>query len=289
LISCFKRYNPSSKIRSLREYERRARIWRPTPAGDNHPPWWDIPAVLLQDSPFEGSSWELPSTPRNLLDRKIFHEEGCSCPTGAIPIPIPGRSYFQGVERDRDECKDRRFNTNTIQVCVDQEFNRLFAQAREADTHCSAAQELWRVFHYCNLPCNAGRTRKGTSLGRLLHHVAYDAFNHDCLRWLRPGQSDRHHLSALRIIPVIIEQCIFKTRQHGPKGIAPPVPGTWGFNLPSLSTVIKYAYLREQSPATALLNYKIHKFVAVEHGEAEPLAEAPCQCPIMLSYHPLRE
>jgi hypothetical protein len=136
----------------------------------------------------------LPLTPRHPLDRKVFHEEGCYCPTGAIPIPIPGRSDFQGLERDRDKCKDHRFNANKIQVCVDQQFNRLFAQAREADTHCSAAQELWRVFHYCNLPCNTVRTRKGIYVGRLLHRVAYEALNHDCLRWLRSCQSDRHHL-----------------------------------------------------------------------------------------------
>jgi hypothetical protein len=37
-----------------------------------------------------------------------------------------------------------------------------------------------RVFHYCNLPCNAEHTKKGTAVGRLLHPVAYDVLNHDC-------------------------------------------------------------------------------------------------------------
>jgi hypothetical protein len=183
------------------------RIWRPTSAGDNHPPWWAVPAVVLQDSPFEGTSWELPSTPRSPRERKIFHEEGCTCPTGASPIPqlcIPGRSDYQGVEEDRSWTEDRRFNSHKIQLEVDKEFNRLFTAAQAQSTHCSVSQELWRVFHYCHLPCNSWRTKKGTTVGRLLHPEAYDAYNHDCLRWLRPCDKKRHYRSAIRIIERII-------------------------------------------------------------------------------------
>jgi hypothetical protein len=52
-------------------------------------------------------------------------------------------------------------------------------------------------------------------------------------RWLRPGQFDRYHKSTLRIVPVIIENCIHKARLHGPAGLAfpPLLGGAWGFGF----------------------------------------------------------
>jgi hypothetical protein len=89
------------------------------------------------------------------------------------------------------------------------------------------------VLHYCNLPGNAARTKNGTAVERLLQPVLYDVLNHDCLRWLYPGQIDRIRRSALRIVPVIIENCIFRARQHGREGIAVPplLGGAWGFSF----------------------------------------------------------
>jgi hypothetical protein len=95
--------------------------------------------------------------------------------------------------------------------------------------------------------------------------VVYDVLNLDFLRWLQPGQLDRHCKAALRIVPVIIEQYIYKTKQYGPRRIAPPVLGTSGFFIPTTETVIKYAYLRENSPP---FEYPLQ-------GEAAPLVDLP--------------
>jgi hypothetical protein len=287
LIRCFKRYNPSSKIptpgtnhrhrgwiakipkgsASDREYRERAHRWRPTPDGLNHPPWYDYPEVAIQDSPFQGQAWELPVPPLSQRYRKIFHEEGCSCPSDSV-LAVPGLSDFQAVPEDKKLCPDSRLHPIRIQECVDLEFNLLFAFAQGVGDNCKLSQELLRVHHYCNLPCNAERTRQGKSVGRLLYPVVYDVLKLDCLRWLQPGHVDRHCKAALRIVPVIIEQCIYKTKQYGPRGIAPPVPATWGFSLPTTETVIKYAYLRENSPP---FEYPLQ-------GEAAPLVDLPVLC-----------
>jgi hypothetical protein len=174
--------------------------WRPTFAGLNFPPWWDYPAVLLEASPFSGSAdsgWDLPTTPRNRADRTIFHEEGCTCPTDSVLDPVPRYSDYQGRYHDQQWVEDSRQNANRIQESVDLEFNRLFDQAREAENHCHLAQQLWSVLHYCNLPCKAAITKNGRAVGRLLQPELYVVLNHDCLRWLRPGQFDRIHKSAL--------------------------------------------------------------------------------------------
>jgi hypothetical protein len=168
--------------------------------------------VLLEASPLSGcacAGWDLPTTLRSPEERNIFHEEGCSCPSDSVLDPVPKFSDYHGRFDDRQLVEDARLHANRIQECVDQEFSRLFDQAREAESHCPSAQELWRVLHYCNLPCNAERTKNGRAVGRLRQPVLYDVLNHDCLRWLRPGKFDRYHKSALCIIPVIIENCIF--------------------------------------------------------------------------------
>jgi hypothetical protein len=200
--------------------------------------------------------------------RNIFHQEGCSC----LPDPVlssPGLSDYQAVPRDKDWCQDSRRHTIKIRERVSHEFNLLFAFARGVEDHCKASQELWRVHHYCNLPCNAERTRQGTTVGQLLHPVVYDVLNVDCLRWRSPYHYNRHCDSALRIVPVIIKHCIYKTEQYGPKGIAPRVPGTWGFHLATTATVLKYA-LRRQDPLP--FEYPLQ-------GETAPLVPVLCSLP----------
>jgi hypothetical protein len=271
------------------------RAWRPTLAGDNPPPWWDIPAVQLVDSPFEGTPWELPATPRSPLERLIFHREDCSCPNiakdrlllaSSMPqLFISGRSDYQGVESRRCIADDCRQYANAIYIEVNKEFTRLFAAARIQTTHCSASQDLWRVFHYCNLQCNVGRTRQGRTVGRLLHHESYDALNHDCVRFIQPHSADRASRCALRIIPRIIEHCLFRSKHLGPGGPARPVPGSWGYSIASKDTILKYVYQRDQFPQRGLLNFKIYKFGKggcnpnAAYCVAGPLPEA-CICPV---------
>jgi hypothetical protein len=221
---------------TLREERERVARWRPTFAGLNFPPWWDYPDVLLESSPFsssEDTGWDLPTTPTFPADRNIFHEEGCTCPTDSVLVPVPGYGDYQGRYDDQKWVDDSRQNAKRIQEFVDLEFNRLFDQARQAENHCPFAQQLWGVLHYCNLPCNVARTTNGRAVGRLLQPVLYDVLNHDCLRWLYPGQFDRICRSALRIIPVIIEKCILRARLHGSEGIAVPplLGGAWGFGF----------------------------------------------------------
>jgi hypothetical protein len=163
LRSFFKRSYPSFKITEgsarVREYRERSLRWRPTPDGLDHPPWYDYPEVAIEDSPSPGQAWELPVPPLSQRHRKIFHEEGCSSPKDSVFIAVPGRSDFQAVPEDGRLCPDSRLHANRIQECVDHEFNLLFAFAQGVGSHCKSSQELWRVFHYCNLPCNAERTR----------------------------------------------------------------------------------------------------------------------------------
>jgi hypothetical protein len=237
----------------------------------------------------------LPSTPRSPAERKIFHIEGCSCPpvwkdklllaSSTPQLYIPGRSDYQGVEVRRAWAEDRRFYANQILREVNQEFNRLFADAQVQSTHCSVSQELWTVFHYCNLPYNSSRTNHGRSVGELLHHAAYDALNHDCLRFFQPCVVNRGIRCALRIIPRIIEHCVFKSRHLGPRGIARLVPGTWGFSIPNNWTILQYVTQRHQFPRTARLNFRINKFVASEYCVAGPLPEV-CHCPVQLTLRP---
>jgi hypothetical protein len=141
--------------------------------------------VLLESSPFSSSpedGWDLPTPPRFPANRNIFHEEGCTCPTYSVLVLVPGYGDYQGRYDKQEWVDNSRQNANRIQECLDLEFNRPFHQARQAENHCPFAQKLWRVLHYCNLPCNAARTKKGEAVGRLLQPVLYDVLNHDCLK-----------------------------------------------------------------------------------------------------------
>jgi hypothetical protein len=246
----------------------------------------------------------LPATPRSPLERQIFHKEGCSCAppwkdrllcASSLPqLFISGRSDYQGIgagQVERRTADDCRLYANQILLEVNKEFNRLFAAAQSQTTHCSASQDLWTVFHYCNLQCNSIRTRQGTAVGQLLHHEAYDALNHDCLRFIRPCAVDRSSRCASRIIPRIIEHCLFRSKHLGPEGPARPVPGTWGYSIASNNTILKYAFRRDQSPNTGRLNFKIYKFAEggcnpnAAYCVAGPLPEA-CLCPVKLTLRP---
>jgi hypothetical protein len=183
--------------------------------------------------------------PRNPLQRNSFHAEGCHCPTDSVLEPVPGLEDYLGVYQDRQQVEDSRRWPNRIQEQVDIEFNRLFAEARHNGNHCPWSQQLWRVFHSCNLPVNAARTKNGTTVGRLLQPALYDVLNHDCLRWLYPGQFDRVCKSALRIVPVIIAYCVYRARFHhgeAGKAVPPLLGGAWGFSF-QLEPILQYWYI----------------------------------------------
>jgi hypothetical protein len=184
---------------------------------------------LVSYHPRDGWDISLPLTP---LQRNLFHVEGCQCPTDSVFEPVPGLADYQGKYRDRYQVEDSRYYANRIQEQVGIEFNRLFAEASLVSTHCPRSQQLWRVFHYCNLPVNAARTKNGTAVGGLLQPALYDVLNHDCLRWFYPGHYDRFRQSALRIVPVIIENCIFRASfHHIGRAVSPLLGGAWGFSF----------------------------------------------------------
>jgi hypothetical protein len=201
---------------------------RPTADGTNHSFWYDHPHAFIEHPPFPSFDWHLPVPPERQSYRQIFHQEGCSCPTDSVLIPVPGLSDFQGVYEEAEWVQDSRLHANRIQKCVDKEFNRIFTQAKAAELHCNSAKHFWRVYYYCNLPCNRERTQGGTKVGRLIHPEIYDALNHDFLKWLEPGNYDRPRLISARLIPVIVENCIYRTESLGASGVAPPAVGAWG-------------------------------------------------------------
>jgi hypothetical protein len=232
----------------------------------NYPPWYEYPALLIQDSPFPADAWELPVPPVKPRHRNIFHQEGCTCPQDP-DISGPGPADYKGIPGDW--CDESRRYAIEIRSQVSEEFNLLFATAQGVEDYCKDSQELWRVYHYGNLPCNAERTTQGTTVGQLLHPVVYDILNIDCLRWQSPNSWERTEKAASRIIPVIIEHYLYKTRQYGPRGIAPRVPGSWGFPLPTTSTIVRYAHLVQgQLP----FEYPLQ-------GETVPLASLFCSLP----------
>ncbi len=231
--------------------------------------------MILQNSPISyhpRDGWSILTPPSNPLQRNIFHAEGCQCPTDSVLDPVPGLSDYQGKYEDREQVEDSRKWANRLQEQVDIEFNRFFEEARLNGNHCPWSQQLWRVFHYCNLPVNAERTKNGTAVGRLLQPAFYDVINHDCLRWLYPGQFDRIHRSALRITPIIIEHFIYRARyHHGEEGKAVPplLGGAWGFSF-QLEPIIHSWYISKlvrnivgnrEGTKQPLLAIKINPFI----------------------------
>jgi hypothetical protein len=242
--------------------------WRPTPEGLNFPHWWLWPIVINPNFPFPSAPWELTVPPPHESFRTIFHGELCTSP--------PAHQSEFGVS-DWPQVDDSCY-TDLIQICVDNEFDRLFALAEVNNTHCAASQVLWRVLHYCKLPCNTMRNKGGEAISHLLRQEAYHDINIDSLRWIRPSHFDRHLKIALRLVPVIIEQCIFKTKTHGLKGVAPPVPGSWGF-APLKNEKVLNLMLLSRAPGFTyrpLLVFKINPFCASASSECpEPQVDIP--------------
>ncbi len=144
--------------------------------------------MILQNSPVSHhprDGWNI-STPLLPRQRNIFHAEGCQCPVDSVFDPVWGLSDYQAKYEDRVWTTDSRLWANRLQKEVDLQFNQWFEEARLNGNHCPWSQQLWRIFHYCNLPVNAERTRNGTAVGGLLQPAFYDVINHDCLRWLYP-------------------------------------------------------------------------------------------------------
>jgi hypothetical protein len=232
-------------------FHHRCLAWRPSLAGDNHPPWWSFPAIELVNSPFRNTPWILSAAPRFPLERQIFHREGCTCPKGYPSPCFPDPS---------------RHTANAIYLEVNQEFDRRFAAAQIQTTSCSASQDLWKVLHYCkfterHIPRNhVGRTRGGRWVGQLLHQEVYDHLAHDCLRFLHPQTADFARSCALRIIPRIIEHCVFRLGHIGPGGPARPIPGSWGYSSVCHRTILRYVEQKNQFPREQRLNFKIYEF-----------------------------
>jgi hypothetical protein len=135
----------------------------------------------------------------------------------------------------------------TIQGCivkshVDKEFALLFEEARLCDVPSVAAHNLWRVFSYCNQPCNVVRTKSGTAISQLVRGNTYDlSANRAHLAVVHYLQgSERNDIlidclppylrsTALGLIPTIVQACISRSiLRH-----AQPEPGTWGRGLSS--------------------------------------------------------
>jgi hypothetical protein len=216
--------------------------WRPTADGENYPFWYEHPAVIIEHFLFPSSGWAIPAPLVHQSHRQIFHQEGCFCPTDSVFIPVPGPSDYQGRPDEAKWVEDSRFHANRIEECIDEEFNRIFAKAKASANYCEFAHSYWRVYNYCNLPCNRERTKGRTKIGRLLHPKLYDALNLDSLRWLEPGNYDRACKVAERLIYPIVDHCIFRTTQLGLSGVAPPTPGAWGFHFDS-STDLGFQYI----------------------------------------------
>jgi hypothetical protein len=252
------------------------RLGGPNLAGDNHPPWWSPPAVELVHSPFRNSPLILAPFPRYQEEREIFHREGCTCP---ISFPVP---CFPDPSRRTE---------NDIYEEVNKEFTRRFEAAKLVTTHCRESQALWQVLHYCrytekgiqnpHFP-HGSRTRGGRWVGQLLHHEVYAHLAHDTLRFIEPGTKGFFRQCALRIIPRIIEHCVYRSGQIGPGGPARPQPGSWGYPIATNNTVLAYL-LHHDNPGARRLNFKIFKFAkggsnpSAAYCEASPLPEA-CVC-----------
>jgi hypothetical protein len=56
----------------------------------------------------------------------------------------------------------------TIKRHINKEFSLLFEEARLCDVPSAAAYNLWRVFNYCNIPCNVVRTKSGKAVSGLI-------------------------------------------------------------------------------------------------------------------------
>jgi hypothetical protein len=232
----------------------RCRVWiehGPNPAGDNHPPWWSFPAIELVNSPFRNTPWILEASPRFPEERQIFHREDCTCPK-SFPNPC-----FPDP---------KRHTLNAIYEEVNQEFTRLFAAAERQTTFCNASQTLWKVLHYCryterNTPKNHyRRTYGGCWVGQLLHHEVYEHLAHDCQRFIAPGKPGFARSCALRIIPRIIEHCVFRSGRLGPGGPARPIPESWGYPSTCNNTVLRCVAQKYYFPSEHRLNFKIYKF-----------------------------
>jgi hypothetical protein len=182
---------------------------------------------VIEHSPFPSNSWAIP-LPLVHSHRQIFHKEGCRCPTDSVLISVPGLSDYDGLSFEAPWTNDSRQYADRIQESMDEEFYRIFARAKAAENYCKFAQDLWRVFHYCNLPLNKERTQVGTKVGRLLHPQVYNAINIDSLRWIEPGNYDRVYHTTKRQVNPIGEHCVYQLGHFGPEQV-PPVLGVWGF------------------------------------------------------------
>jgi hypothetical protein len=125
---------------------------------------------------------------------------------------------------------------------VERIFATFFRDAELVDRPSLAAQNLWRVFNYCNLACNSKRTNQGKNPSRLIRGNKYDDANFDNLQWM-----DQHKIPigllpeppylldvAGGLVPGIVQLCLFRSLDHGRQGQAPPEPGTWGTPFPSI-------------------------------------------------------
>jgi hypothetical protein len=124
---------------------------------------------------------------------------------------------------------------------VDHIFATFFREAELIDRPSLAAQNLWRVFNYCNLACNSKRTNQGKNPSRLIRGNSYDNANFNYLQWM-----DRHEIPigllpeppyllevAGSLVPGIVQLCLSRSLDHGRQGQAPPEPRTWGTPFPS--------------------------------------------------------
>jgi hypothetical protein len=129
----------------------------------------------------------------------------------------------------------------TIKRHVGRIFATFLQEAELLSKTSSAANNLWRVFNYCNLPCNSVRTNKGKIPSRLIRGNKYDDANVNYLQWMK-----RHEIAigllpeplylldvASCLVPGIVELCIFRSADHSSQGQAPPDLGTWGTPFPS--------------------------------------------------------
>jgi hypothetical protein len=124
----------------------------------------------------------------------------------------------------------------TIKRHVGRIFATFLQEAELLSKTSSAANNLWRVFNYCNLPCNSVRTNMGKNPSRLIRGNKYDNANVNYLQCM-----ERHEIAigflpeppylhdvASGLVPEIVELCIFRSTDHDRLGQAPPDPGTWG-------------------------------------------------------------
>jgi hypothetical protein len=142
---------------------------------------------------------------------------------------------------DPSNCDPTTTQGCAVKRHVDRIFATLFRDADKIDKPSIPAQNLWRVFNYCNLPCNSMRTNMGENPGRLVRGVCYDKASYDYLQWMdRNGIPVGDHCDppylldvAVKLVPGIVQLCIIKSHNHGLAGLASPEPGSWGTSLPS--------------------------------------------------------